>query len=154
MRKLRSARRSAEFSTTGTLTSPNEICPFQIGRDMLLAPKTPTLAGSRTEATEILASEGRLWCFPWKGTAFFQGNRQLAMLATAVPGMAKKSSKQLLGRGERLFARSMESLEDLGKLSVKIGIDQARMDVILSADSGRVAQYVGDRPYYGFCDSL
>src|ERR1700745_2419964 len=41
IRKLRSARRSAELRTTGTLTRPNEMWPFQIGRDILMLPNRP-----------------------------------------------------------------------------------------------------------------
>src|SRR3954451_2883157 len=49
MRKLRSpARRSAALSTTGTFTRPNEIWPFQIGRDILGAPESARVVATPT----------------------------------------------------------------------------------------------------------
>src|SRR5438132_1049018 len=80
MRKLRSARRSAALSTTGTFTRPKEIWPFQIGRDMLIAPKTAILAGCGTDSFSFNPQRSCV-----KNRVFSRRILLTAMLATAVP---------------------------------------------------------------------
>src|SRR6185503_5432397 len=90
MRKLRSARRSAEFNITGTLTRPNEMWPFQIGRDILLLPKRSQWQGSGQDGTP-------------RNTAISADNCQLAMLATLVPRVTQEAGEELFVARERPF---------------------------------------------------
>src|SRR3954469_24945790 len=77
MRKLRSARRSAELSTTGTFTKPNEMWPFQIGRDMLLLQKRPPwrIAGHCVARRRRAAGPRKRRFFPHKAAASIASKR-------------------------------------------------------------------------------